>query len=276
MSKFPPGTYIIGAQKSGTTTLARRLSENPQICLSEPKEVNFYSVNYDKGLEWYKQSFSDIALELVDASTTYTMCSLSDESLSYKPGREQLQHIPRRIFELNNNAKFIYIVRDPVARMYSNYWHNVKYGYESLGFEEAITADKLYIEMSMYFAQLSKYLECFDKSRILVIKFEDLVKDQLSILNICEEFIGVSRSPELQIVKNENKGGQYNQLARILMQNRLTRNLDKLIPSAIKNMIKRKLTKSIPELDINTKRELLEYFKEDQKLLHESFGLSYI
>lgn len=276
MASFSADVFIIGAQKSGTTSLAALLKQNAQVCLSEPKEPNYYSVNYSKGDEWYRSCYSEINQVKVDASTTYTMCPFSEKSLVLKPGRDKLVGVPQRIFDANPEAKLIYIIRDPVARMYSNYWHNVKYGYEKLSFDQAIAGDPLYAEMSCYYCQVEEYLKLFPKENILLIKFEDLIREQLTVLNQCERFISVNETLSIMANKNENKGGQYNPVAKRLLRNPLVLFIEKLLPTKVKAVVKKSISKEIPKLSADKKEELMSQFVEDQKKLHETFGVGYL
>ena len=268
--------FIIGAQKSGTTSLASLLGHNPMVCVSEPKEPNYYSINYEKGAEWYKNCFQRSDKVLVDASTTYTMCPLTKDSLNLKDGRDKLLDVPHRIYSDNPNARIIYIIRHPVGRMYSNYWHNMKYGYENKPFEQAIKDDPLYVEMSFYYLQLEKYLDFFKKEQILVLKFEDLVKNQLTILNECERFISVNETEVNIENKDENKGKQYGSLAKRLMNNSFVQSIEQHIPGNLKEKLKSILTKNIPPLDKKRKKELMLLFNEDQKKLENIFNIRYM
>ena len=267
LTGFPPKVFVIGAQKCGTTTLAALLGGNPEICLAHPKEPNFYSVNFGKGHDWYKQCFTSPEKILVDASTTYSMIPLSSNTRFHKPDRNELWLAPSRIAEEVGEAKLIYIVRDPVARTYSNYWHNVKYGYEKKSFLEAIQSDPFYIEVGMYFKQLQHYLENFKRENLLILKFEDLVLNQQDILNQCEAFIGVTQTELEQGSEQKNKGRKYNRLGNFLINNRKLRKADKYLPTVIKSFLQRSLSKGIPRLSDEDARRVSGYFAEDQKSL---------
>ena len=275
MSNFPPKVFIIGSQKSATTSLASLLNQNPDVCLSEPKEPNYYSVNYQLGEQWYKERFSDLNKVLIDASTTYSMHPLTHKSLSYKRGREALIGVSERIYKDSSDAKLIYILRDPVLRIYSNYWHNVKYGYENKTYEQAIADDSLYIETSMYFQQIKQYLKYFNKENILVIKFEDFVKNQLSYLNLCERFIGIHESANITKNHDENKGKQYGKIGRILIRNPFVNLIDRVSPKFLRTTIQKVFAREIPRLSETKYNELKPIFLEDQKHFHEIFDTGY-
>ena len=275
MSSFPPSVFIVGSQKCGTSSLAKLLDQNSEVCLSTPKEPNYYTGNYEKGLNWYRNCFEDAGKVLVDASTTYTMCPLSDKALNLKKGRAQQTGVPRRIREDSPGARIIYIIRDPVNRLYSNYWHNMKYGYEKLPLRDAIARDPQYIHMGEYFGQMAKYLEHFSKQQILILRFEDFVRDQQRVVNKCEDFIGVSISKTENPVR-ENTSQQYTGIGKYLVNNPLLKNMDKIIPSAAKRAVKKWITTEIPPLTPEAARKLRTHFVEDQKKLQSYFGMGYL
>lgn len=274
MDRMSP-IFLIGSQKSGTTSLAKQLGNNPKICLSSPKEPDYYTGNFHRGADWYSDCFDEQQKIPLDASTSYTMCPLSDLSLAILPNRDKLLDVPKRIKQDHPNAKFIYIVREPAMRIYSHYWHDVKYGREKRPFNKAIKEDCFYLELSRYHEQVSKYLEHFDKSNFLVIKFEDYVKDQLRTINQCEDFLGIPRSPTLER-QQANKGQQYNSIGLFLLNSRWTKNIDKLIPNACRQLIKKAISKEIPRISEDQRNLLNKAFELDQRKLKEDFGVSYL
>lgn len=274
LDSFPPRVYIVGAQKCGTTSLAKALGSNPDVCLSEPKEPNFFSVNFDKGLEWYKECFSDLEKVLVDASTTYTMCALSERALAYKAGRQKQIGVPARIKSARPDACLIYIIRDPVKRLYSNYWHNRKYGYEDAPLMEAVERDPQYKHLSEYYGQLSLYLQHFQRSQILVLKFEDFVRDQQHYINVCERFMGITETLQTQ-ARDENKSREYSPIGQRLMSMGFTKRIGHLVPKKLKQVIRDRLSREIPPLDESDELRLRSFFEEDQAMLQEHFGIRY-
>lgn len=273
---FPPKVFIIGSQKSGTTSLANLLGNNPAICLSQPKEPNYFSVNYAKGRLWYRERFVAIDKILLDGSTTYTMCPLSSASIDLKPARKKLLGIPSRIFGEVANPKFIYLIRHPVKRAYSNYWHNVKYGYEKEDFELAFEKDMMYREQSMYFGQLLKYLEYFRRDNFLVVRFEEFVADQQKVINICENFIGLESSKLGRHTVEKNKSVVYGTIGSHLIKQGFSRKISSVLPDPVKKVLNKAFSKKIPGLSDIQIRQLEPIFAEDQKKLIETFGVGYM
>src|SRR5215216_5348494 len=119
---FPPEVYLIGAAKAGTSTLAHLLGQHPRIVVSLPKEPHFFTLNWDRGLDWYASKFPGSTYSTcVDASTTYSMAPLTGNVSSWRD-YHRFVDVPRKVLSVNPDATFIYIMRDPVARTYSAYW----------------------------------------------------------------------------------------------------------------------------------------------------------
>lgn len=161
-----PNLIIIGAMKSGTTSLHYYLNLHPEISMSRQKELDFFNKdkNWHKGVEWYRSHFVGQAKIYGESSPNYTNYS-------------RWQNTPQRMFSLVPNAKLIYIVRNPIERIISHYVHFYADGRENRNIDEALAEfkDNLYVERSQYFWQLQQYLSWFSASNILIISSERLL-----------------------------------------------------------------------------------------------------
>jgi hypothetical protein len=213
-------TFIAGAQKSGTTTLCRALDGHTQVVVSAPKEPAFFSrkvnLTHPEIYERCFQSKADVMPRaVIDGSNAYMGDPL----------------IPRRILNLlGEDLRFIFCLREPVARMVSGYWHQAKRGRERRSLEEALffasssldqamreEEDRLnravagglvdlsdsihryddplwhfrYLRNSLYAADLVRFFETFGRSKIKIILFDDMVKDLGAVLSSVFEFLGI-------------------------------------------------------------------------------------
>ena len=160
-----PNLIIIGAMKSGTTSLHYYLNLHPEISMSRQKELNFFikEKNWNKGIEWYKSHFVGQAKIYGETTPNYTNYPKSKDA-------------PQKMFSLIPDAKLIYIIREPIERIVSHYVHRYADNKENRNIEEALAEfeGNLYIERSRYFFQLKQYLSLFPTSNILVITSEQL------------------------------------------------------------------------------------------------------
>ena len=186
-----PTFFIIGAPKAGTTSLHHYLDQHPEIQMSAIKEPQFFSgppngIPYKMGqidrLDRYE--------ELFDASVRIKGESTAEYAVS--PRRAG---VPERIKELVPEAKFIYLVRNPVPRTISNYKMMVALKGERRSLREALgdfsDLRSLYISPSLYASQLELYLRHFPENRVLVIDQSDLLSDRLATLREVFSFLEV-------------------------------------------------------------------------------------
>jgi hypothetical protein len=123
-----PDFIIVGAMKAGTTTVKDYLRKHSNVFIPHDELFFFSSSDYNKGLTFYSKYFEDYSNEKIigEKTTTY----------SYD------LNTPGRIFEFNPEVKLIWVLRNPVSRSYSNYWHVVKQGKERLSFEDSIKKEE--------------------------------------------------------------------------------------------------------------------------------------
>jgi Sulfotransferase domain len=119
-SARPPNFIIIGAMKSGTTSLFHYLQAHPQAHMSPLKEVEFFveERNWRRGFDWYRAQFAGAHPETIaigEVSTTYTKYP-------------EFKGVPERIAKHLPDARLIYVLRDPIERIRSHYQHRVLSG----------------------------------------------------------------------------------------------------------------------------------------------------
>jgi len=181
-----PDFLVIGAGKSGSTTLYEYLCLHPGVFLSETKEPEFFSRDefYEKGLDWYASLFADAEPGQLRAecSTTYMRWPHHADASA-------------RIAEAMPNVKLICILRHPVDRAYSHYCHHMRYEI-SKTFEQALEDDEIYVDCSLYLFQLERYLRFYPRESLLCLFFEDLRKEPAELFGRVQRFLGL---PEIDV-----------------------------------------------------------------------------
>lgn len=186
MQTFPDvNLFIIGAMKSGTTSLHNYLAGHPDVFMCEPKEPGFFveELAWSKGIDWYRNLFVQAGGKAVvgESSTHYTKLPI------YKG-------VPERIAEFNPDARFIYLMRDPVERAISHYWHNVrdtKWGGEWRSMLSAVRRDPQYVAFSDYAMQLRPYLDIFGRERVFATTFERMAANPADLVREIFEWLQV-------------------------------------------------------------------------------------
>lgn len=276
--KTPAYAFLFGAQKSGTTSLAVLLDQHPDLCLSDPKEPDFFGGNYDKGWDWYEARFAKPSCRLrLDASQVYTLASDDDLRLAGEG-----PDIPARIHEHCPEALFIYVVRNRADRAYSAYWHNVREGREPYPFRESNERDRdEYITPSLYCRQLDHYFRFFPRDRFLVISFDELKEDQMAVVRRCVSFLGLEAFDGFASIEPKNQSFQYTafgQLVRNLAgsrQNmkRLTSFAKALVPASLWARMKGLAASDTPRLSDEERAWIDQFFEEDKARFKDEFGI---
>ena len=187
--------------KSGTTSLHQHLDDHPDICMSREKEPGYFveELNWKKGERWY--------LDLFRHATDQRILG---ESSSYYTKLPTFRGVPERIEKCVPDARFIYLMRDPVKRAVSHYWHQVrskqKGGGERRDMLTAFREDEQYLSYSHYAMQLTPYFEVFGRERIFVLTLEEFSREpQMSMrrifswLGVDEDFEPPSLSQKLHV-----------------------------------------------------------------------------
>jgi hypothetical protein len=183
----PPPRYffIIGAMKAGTTSLFKYLADHPELCPSIRKEPRVFRDPGDPTaqLRTLQELFAKRTDEpwCFEASTAYT-------KYPRFPG------VPARLRAALPDARFIYMVRNPVERTWSHYVHNLAHGREGEIFARAMKRKHQYLDFSRYHLQLQQYHSAFPKDRVLVQVFEEMAIDPAATVRSICEFLGIDAS----------------------------------------------------------------------------------
>jgi hypothetical protein len=263
---FPPEVYLIGAQKAGTTTLAYLLSQHPNICIAKTKEPHYFTSNSSKSLAWYQKQFLNHENTIcIDASTSYSFAPLSVENSQYN--NQQFQNIPQKIYSINPDAKFIYLLRDPIDRTYSGYWHSFNTGREHRSFGEAIRNDHFHLDVSNYYGQLSLWLEYFPLESFLFLLFEDMKNNSEQAVQKCFKFLEIdSENIKLNLQEHRNKTESVNFVGR-----RFKRIFKELDYSGFGFMAPSLVRKFIQELTMNSNNTIPKTSEKERVFLREYF-----
>jgi hypothetical protein len=195
-----PDFLCIGAQKAGTTTLYDRLRGHPDLFLPAEKELHYFSRHFDRPIDWYESHFADARSgQRTGEVTPYYL---------FHP------EAPRRIAAVRPHVRLIVLLRDPVERALSGYFHSRRLGEEPLDIEAAFAAEAerlqdaertlalpggehlshqchSYFARSRYEEQLARYLRFFPRAQLLILRSEDFFADPRPAWRAVQEFLGV-------------------------------------------------------------------------------------
>jgi sulfotransferase family protein len=270
-----PNLLVIGAKKCATTSLHYYLSLHPQVFMSRQKELDFFSHAsvWAKGVDWYKAQFPSTAEICGESSPSYT-------NYPFWGG------VPERIAALVPDAKLIYLIRDPLERVISDYVHEVVDGREQRTFAEAMRdlANNRYLSRSLYFMQLEQYLQYFSEQQILVLTQEELYGERQKTLETVFRFLAVAASfSTKKFQRLEHRSSDKRQKTALGLQVArlpLTRLLRHLSPHnqwycerLLYLPFSRKVDK--PQAGPELRRRLLDYLRDDGKRMQEYAGRTF-
>lgn len=180
-----PDFVVIGAAKAGTTSLHFYLSLHPEIFMSTPKEVRFFvdcappRGTWSNGLGWYRSLFRSDKRLCGEASTQYSQHPFFDG-------------VAERMHSVITEAKLLYLVRDPLERVYSHFLMGRRKGKWRDSFADFIASEEadFVIQTSCYASQLRRYLAFYARDRILVVKSADLETQRAATLRRIFSFLG--------------------------------------------------------------------------------------
>ena len=133
-----PNFVVVGAPKCGTTSLYHYLKQHPQIVRPAFKEIYFFDRHYHRGLRWYGCNFpTRAAMERMNDAHGRAHLTF-EATATYIFDSE----VPQRIVRDVATRKFVALLRDPISRAISAYWHARRMGLESRSLVEAIRADR--------------------------------------------------------------------------------------------------------------------------------------
>lgn len=215
--------------KSGTTSLHSYLGKHPDIFVSQNKELKFFTKETyeEKGIKWYKNQFISNKKIVGESSPQYSQSHL-------------YPNVAKLIYKHCPNVKLIYIIRNPIDRIISNYLENVTGEQLNKSFENIMSAYELkehpYVLTSKYFLQLSEYLKYFDRSQIHVTTLDSLQNNRLETLNKVFSFLDLSK------IKDESLFNySENQNANKTIDNIIIRIFRRITPEALKQLLSTKL-----------------------------------
>lgn len=261
----PPDFMIIGAGKSGTTSLFQYLAQHPQVVPAKKKEVNYFSFKQNRGLRWYLKQFPK--KENCEEKLTF------DASPSYL----FVAGAPKRISQLFPKIKLIAILRDPVNRAFSD-WNffqphsnvNRRYLLDDRNFDEAVSREirdrdsvrfeHRYLSRGLYAEQLKRWYTFFNPGQILLLDFETLKRSPKTVLEKITYFL------TLENIYDEFTRSGKKEFKGVLKQ--IDKNKDHKIKAYNANKYKE-------ELNPETEEDLRDYFKLPDEELKSLTGKTF-
>jgi hypothetical protein len=279
---IPHYLLIIGAMKSGTTTLFNYLDQHPAIAGARPKEPGFFAFDdvFARGRGWYDGLFKfDPAQHrwALDGSTDYTKAPYCGD-------------VRARIATFDDaEFRFIYLMRHPLRRIESHARHT-QWKHRELGQIQSDRPDHsldsgispINLAASRYAEQLDRYRDLFDAGRVRLMTLEQFSADPVGqTAGICA-FLGLAPPPELIVPENENRAGTKRKTPKwwmkVLRVPGLLPLAKLLMPEKLRVSLKTSMAKPIIatgrfRLTPDEEAALLEQLRPDLRRLRDVYGM---
>jgi hypothetical protein len=268
-----PNFIIAGAEKSGTSSLVFYLSEHDSIYIPSVKEIYFFNneENFKRGVEWYEKWFSGWSGER--AVGECTPLYMYDPTCSGK------------IHRMFPEMKLIFILRNPIDRAYSNYWHQIRGGKEFHTFEKSLEKKRkpigktkfynrpyAYLDKGCYYLQLRRFTEKFTRDQMYVVIFDDLIDYPQKVLDKICSFLEVEPKKDyksINVIKNKTSlpKSKYLQYAarKLFGTSFIFKAISKINIGY----------EDYPRMDIETRKDLISFFSDDIDKLSTLTGLDF-
>lgn len=195
-----PDFLIIGEMRCGSTTLWEMLSHHPRIIFPEEKELHFFDDRdgkWQRGIDWYAGHFAGCGHD--------QLCGEATPDYLFHDGACE------RLAETVPLAKLLVILRDPVERAWSHYWHNVRRGRELLGFEAALEAEAerlssedpqtrshfSYVTRGHYIRRLQRFENAFGRDALCVVMLEEVKSSRRQMIGEVCRHLGLEVTPHM-------------------------------------------------------------------------------
>lgn len=223
-----PDFLIIGAQKCGTTSLQRYLNEHPGVISPFKKSIQFFSVTFDKGVDWYRAHFPHEDEMQGGPVNNRFLTGEATPNYIYHP------LCAERAYSVVPGAKLIVLLRNPVERAYSNYHHMVRTKREKLSFEDAINTEEKrldgvveqirnnpntslkaffnfsYLARGRYIEQIENWFQFYPEEQFLFLRSEDMFEDPAKMFGQIAQFLEL---PDFNLKSYPNANpGNYAQM----------------------------------------------------------------
>ena len=261
-----PNFFMVGAPKTGTSSFFKYLSGHPEIFLPAVKELHYFSYP-EVSDTYYDIPFVTSESEYLDLfDNRRNEKAAGDLSPSYLFRTEAAERIRR----FQPEARIIISLRNPVERAISHYLMDVRLGYQKrplAEFMQRTEENRLfyeqYIEVGMYSRQIQAYLEKFGPENVLILLYDDLVRDRHAYLREIFRHLGVDQHVAIDMRVHNAFSMPRSGFIRRLIQTGAAKRISSRLPDSLKRGIK-SVTHSRERPDLSPDEpQLAEIFRED-------------
>lgn len=275
-----PTFIIVGAGKSGTTSLYYYLGQHPEVFLSKVKEPRFFCVCSEEGNAIDTSAFARGEFSVTTSWDSYLSLfagaeghrAIGEASIQYMetPGAAQ------RILAAIPDVSFVALLRDPVDRMHSMYRQRRRDGLERRGFEELLDDGEdldLYLRGGRYGSNLEPFVRRVGHDRVLALDYDAFGARPRETLRRVFGFLGVDPEcpVDVSLRANVSGSGDSSRLFRTFQKIRASKIkpvLDRTVPHRVRMTLIRWMSAladsdEVSEVPQNVRRDLESYYSSE-------------
>jgi hypothetical protein len=213
-----PNFLIIGVAKAGTSSLYAYLGQHPQIFVSPVRAPNFFGLG-EQPLPRYGGPVPQRAIAAPTLAQYSALFAGAQAARAVGEGSSFFNFTPRaavRIQHYRPDARLLLLLRQPAERAYSQYLYARRLGWEPAPTFAAALAEEArrkaddwfpflrYVESSHYAPTLRAFLDHFPPNQIYIARFEDFVRNTVTVMRQIYQFLGVAPdfTPDVSIKRN--------------------------------------------------------------------------
>jgi hypothetical protein len=289
-----PTFFVVGGSRCGTTSLHHALVNHPGIYVPADKSPNFFTADDMAGfpgsaamaaMKGHSVMSEQEYLHLFTSAGRDQVCG------EVSPVYLQSVHTAGRIASFAPEARIVAILRNPIDRAFAHFIGRRRDGLETLVDFEATIANELadpapkavafnhYLAIGRYAHFLKPFYSAFPRQQVLVLFFDDFVRDPVAVLQEMFTFLGVEAIGEQLPLEQKNRGGIIrNPLLRavwtrsVLLRARLRKHLPATVRDSVGRLFLAGMEK--PALKQDLRRALTGYFADDLRELETLCGRS--
>ncbi len=290
--------FIVGAPKSGTTTMFELLKQHPDIFAPENREPNFFCQDINRSVlkyqkvrfynRWFYRTYVEKLEEYKNIFNKWgdEKYALDGSSGRYLYSKEAAQEIA----EFNSDAKVLIMIRNPIDFLRSLHSHFVTHFSEDIvDFKKALEAEKerkqgrkipkgskcpaqqFYSEISKFSEQITRFKKYFPEEQVKIIILDDFKDDMQKVFQEVLDFLGINVTQEINYeIKNVNKKVSSKWMGKFLVTYPFVwKFCKKILPISVYQKIRNKVIKpqKREKLDVDFRKELEQRFKEEVESL---------
>ncbi len=260
--KSCPSFLLIGAQKCGTTWLSKMVSQHKEVNNLKTKELHFFDneKNLRKGDQWYFNQFrcNCNTHAVGEYSPNYLFCEVSENE---RIENDIPKNIPLLIKQYNEDIKLIVVLRNPVYRAISAYYHHIGVGRISYKSRLKDVLHRYGIQSMGYYAiHLEKWFQYFPKNNFLILIYEEDLHKNNALKTLRRVYTHIGVNPDFIPANVEKQYNVSHSHFKLLLNNYLNGKLSKVVDGITPRFIKES-----PRWKINIPSEEIDMLEEVYK-----------